>query len=272
VNGHALGVAAYDPVKSTVTPTVVAGRAPARADELMLGTRTFAAWGAHLGGRVLVRRGSRTVPMTVVGRGIVPETSFLSLGEGAWMTFATLKRVIPAALPRRLLIGVTDRPGREATLERLERLYYTPRPPVPRVVRDVAAVRAVPLGLAAVVAALAAATLAWTLLLSIRRGRRELAVIKTLGFTRRQVRALIAWHATTIGAIALAAGVPIGWGIGRWIWNVVAAHLGVAPEAITPGGSLLLVVPAVLLLVNLVAAVPGDLAARTRPAVVLRAE
>jgi putative ABC transport system permease protein len=272
VNGHALGVAAYDPVKRTVTPTVVAGRAPTRPDEVMLGTKTFGAWGAHLGDRVAVRRGSRTVRMTVVGRGIVPETSFLSLGEGAVMTFAALKRVIPAALPRRLLIGVTEGPGREATLQRLEQLYYTPRPPVPRVVRDVAAVRVVPLGLAAVVALLAAATLAWTLLLSVRRGRRELAILETLGFTRRQVRALVAWHATTVGAIALAVGVPLGWGIGRWIWNVVAAHLGVASEPVTPGGSLILVVPAVLLLVNLVAAVPGGLAARTRPAVVLRAE
>jgi hypothetical protein len=52
----------------------------------------------------------------------------------------------------------------------------------------------------------------------------------------------------------------------------IAAHLGVAPVPVTPAGALLLVVPAVLLLVNLVAAVPGGLAARTRPAVVLRAE
>ena len=97
-------------------------------------------------------------------------------------------------------------------------------------------------------------------------------MLKTLGFTRGQVRATIAWHATTVGAIALVAGLPLGFGVGRWIWNVVAEHLGVAPAPVTPGGSLLLVVPAVLLLANVVAALPGGLAARTKPAVVLRAE
>jgi hypothetical protein len=272
VNGHALGIAAYDTVKRTMAPTTLAGRPPAKADEVLLGTKTFGALGVHLGDRVAVRRGSRTVHVTVVGRGVLPETSFLSLGEGAAMTFAALRSVVPAALPRRLLIRVADGPRREATFRRLESDYFTPRSGVPRVVRDVDAIRGVPLGLAAAIALLAAATLAWTLLLSVRRRRRELAVLKTIGFTRAQIRATIAWHATAVGAVALAAGVPLGYGAGRWIWNVVAAHLGVAPVPVTPGGSLLLVVPAVLLLVNLVAAVPGDLASRTRPAVTLRAE
>ena len=246
-------------------------RRPA-SDEVLLGTKTVDALAVQLGDRVAVRRGSRVVEMTVVGRGVIPETMFLSLGEGVAMTFKALKRLVPAAFPRRLLVRLGDGPRREATLQRLESFYGTPRAGVPRVVRDV---RRGP-GRAArprgVVALFAAATLARTLLLSIRRRRRELAVLKTLGFTRGQVRAMVAWHATTVGAIALAAGVPLGLGIGRWIWNVVTAHLGVAPTPITPVGSLLLAVPAVLLLVNVVAAIPGRLAARTKPAVVLRAE
>lgn len=272
VNGHALGVAAYDPIKRALAPTTLEGRAPTRSDEVLLGTKTADALAVQLGDRVAVRRGSRVVEMTVVGRGVIPETMFLSLGEGVAMTFKALKRLVPAAFPRRLLVRLGDGPRREATLQRLESFYGTPRAGVPRVVRDVDGVRGVPLGLAVVVALFAAATLARTLLLSIRRRRRELAVLKTLGFTRGQVRAMVAWHATTVGAIALAAGVPLGLGIGRWIWNVVTAHLGVAPTPITPVGSLLLAVPAVLLLVNVVAAIPGRLAARTKPAVVLRAE
>lgn len=47
---------------------------------------------------------------------------------------------------------------------------------------------------------------------------------------------------------------------------------GGAPETVTPIPATLLVVPAVLLLVNVAAAVPARLAARTPPAVVLRAE
>ena len=67
-------------------------------------------------------------------------------------------------------------------------------------------------------------------------------------------------------------GLPIGVASGRWAWNLVAEHLGVAPEVVTPIPATLLVVPAVLVLVNVAAAVPARLASRTPPAVVLRAE
>jgi ABC-type lipoprotein release transport system permease subunit len=272
VGGRTVGVAAYDPVKNTLAPTTLAGRAPDGDGELLLGTKTFDALGVDIGDRVSVRRGQRTVRMTVVGRGIIPETAYLSLGEGAAMTFAALKRVLPGAHASRFLFRVADGADREAVLRRLEEDWYVPRAAVPAVVRDVQAVRRVPLAYAVVVALMAAATLAGTLLVSIRRRRRELAILKTLGFTRGQVRAAVAWQATTVGAIAVVAGVPLGLGVGRWIWNLVAGHLGVAPVPVTPIATLVLIAPAVLLLVNLVAAAPGRLAARTRPAVVLRAE
>ncbi len=272
VGGRTVGVAAYDPIKRTARPHDALREGPDPRRRGAARYEDVRRLGVGLGDRVAVRRGARTVRMTVVGRGILPETSFLALGEGAAMTFAGLKRVVPGAFASRLLFRVTEGADREATLRRLEAFYETPRAGAPMVVRDVRAVRRVPIALAAAIALLAAATLARTLVLSIRRRRRELAVLKTLGFTRGQVRATIAWHATTVGAIALVAGLPLGFGVGRWIWNVVAEHLGVAPAPVTPGGSLLLVVPAVLLLANVVAALPGGLAARTKPAVVLRAE
>jgi hypothetical protein len=44
------------------------------------------------------------------------------------------------------------------------------------------------------------------------------------------------------------------------------------PEAITPVGLTALVVPATIMLANLIAALPAQAAARTQPALVLRAE
>ena len=87
-----------------------------------------------------------------------------------------------------------------------------------------------------------------------------------------QVGATVAWHATTIAVVAVAVGLPIGVAAGRWAWNFVAEHLGVVPEVVTPIPATLMVVPAVLLLVNVAAAVPARFAARTPPTVVLRAE
>jgi ABC-type lipoprotein release transport system permease subunit len=126
--------------------------------------------------------------------------------------------------------------------------------------------------LAALIVAVAVALLAHALASSIGRRRRELAILKTLGFERRDVRATVAWQATTIAAIGLLVGLPLGIAVGRFAWNLLAGELGVVPEPVTPVPSGLLIIPATLLLANLVALLPRRIAAVTPPAVVLRAE
>jgi len=61
-------------------------------------------------------------------------------------------------------------------------------------------VRSTPIVLAAVLAVLAIGTVAHALTTSVRRRRRDRAVLKTLGSTRRQVSGAVAWQATTIAA------------------------------------------------------------------------
>ena len=73
-------------------------------------------------------------------------------------------------------------------------------------------------------------------------------------------------------AIALLVGMPIGVALGRWSWTLLAGQLGVVSEPVTPLPPVLLVVPATLLVANMVAVVPGWLAGRIRPAIALRAE
>ena len=112
----------------------------------------------------------------------------------------------------------------------------------------------------------------FALVTAVRRRRRDLAVLKTLGFDRRQVRVTVAWHATTVAAIGLLVGIPLGMAVGRFVWRAVADELGVSAEPTWPVLAIALLVPAAVLAVNLVAAVPARRAARTRPAVVLRSE
>jgi ABC-type lipoprotein release transport system permease subunit len=126
--------------------------------------------------------------------------------------------------------------------------------------------------LGAVLALLGAATLTHTLVTAIGRRRRDLAVLKTIGFVRRQVTSTVAWQATTMVAIALLVGMPIGVALGRWAWTLLAGQLGVVSEPVTPLPPVLLVIPATLLVANLVSVVPGWLAGRIPPAVALRAE
>jgi predicted lysophospholipase L1 biosynthesis ABC-type transport system permease subunit len=72
------------------------------------------------------------------------------------------------------------------------------------------------------------------LALAVRRRRRELALLKTLGMTRRQVRAIVAWQTTVTLVIAAGAGLPLGLALGRWAWQAFAGSLGVAPVTAVP--------------------------------------
>ena len=71
---------------------------------------------------------------------------------------------------------------------------------------------------------------------------------------------------------AVVVGVPLGIAVGRWAWRLVANSLGVVPEPVTPRLGLLVVAGGALLAANLIAAGPGWVAGRLRPALVLRSE
>jgi ABC-type lipoprotein release transport system permease subunit len=147
------------------------------------------------------------------------------------------------------------------------------QPPVlPDALYDVERVRTLPATLAGMLALAGAASLVHSLVGLVRTHRRDLAVLKTLGFTRRQVAATTAWQATVLAVVALAAGVPLGIAVGRWTWLAVVDQLGVASAPVVPALALLALVPAALIAGNLAAALPAWLAARVQPARVLRAE
>ena len=78
------------------------------------------------------------------------------------------------------------------------------------------------MALAGLLATLALGTLAHALLTSIRRRRRELAVLKTLGFVGGQVRSAVRWQSLTMTGIAAVVGVPAGIASGRWLWLLFA--------------------------------------------------
>jgi ABC-type antimicrobial peptide transport system permease subunit len=91
-----------------------------------------------------------------------------------------------------------------------------------------------PLVLALAVAAGAVLSLALALLASVRQRRRELALLKTLGLTRRQVMASVAWQASVILVVAGLAGVPLGVAAGHWAWAAFATSLGAVPVTVVP--------------------------------------
>ena len=106
----------------------------------------------------------------------------------------------------------------------------------------------------------------------VRRRRRDLAVLRSLGYTRRQVAATARWQATILVLVAVAVGAPVGFLVGQWTWSIAAGVLGVAQDVSIPVVPLLLVVPATLIVANVVAAVPHAAAGRVAPSTALRTE
>ena len=131
---------------------------------------------------------------------------------------------------------------------------------------------ATPAILAAGLAVGAVAALGLTLAASVRRRRRDLALLKTLGFTQRQLAATVAWQASIAAMIGVVVGVPLGIVLGRWLWILFARDIYAVPTPTVPLLQIALVALGALVLANLAAALPGRTAARTPTASILRSE
>jgi ABC-type lipoprotein release transport system permease subunit len=259
-----------------VAPTVVEGRLPRRANEVMLGARNLERAGLELGDIAVLRLGNTAAGLRIVGRGLFPEFGDAGgLGNGVYMTYRGLQRMLPEA--RRNVFLIRYRTGTDPAAETVHlRQALDPLPTrssgEPRELQALSDVSGLPALLGGLLVLLAVATLAHTLISSVRRRRRELAVLRTMGFVRRQVWLSVFWQTTTLVAIALVVGIPFGALLGRLAWNVFAEDLGAIPDAQVAWVPFLLTIPAALLLASIVAAVPAWLAGRMRPSVALRAE
>jgi ABC-type antimicrobial peptide transport system permease subunit len=129
-----------------------------------------------------------------------------------------------------------------------------------------------PLALGVFFAILASATVAHALVTTVRRRRQELAILRSIGFTRRQSRIAIAWQATLIAAAGVIVGVPVGIVTGRLIWRWLADNFPVVYAPPLALVAVLVALPAAVAVANLLAAGPARAAARIRPAEALRTE
>lgn len=110
------------------------------------------------------------------------------------------------------------------------------------------------------------------LIASVRRRRRDLALLKTLGFAPFQLGAAVAWQSTVAAVIGTIVGVPIRIRVGRWLWRLFAEGIHVVPQPTVLVLRVMLVAVVSMWLANLVAVLPARCAARTAAAVLLRAD
>jgi hypothetical protein len=268
-------------------PVMIAGRQPSEADEVALGPSTMRALHTRIGAHVaasFVEFPSGTLyparaPMHVVGVVAVPQTTQNLVGEGSGAVFSR------AALRTYGPPGVRDdavflRFARGVGLDEGANRFRSMLDPGDLVLvraqaadqSNLAHVSALPNVLAGLLGLLAAAALVHTIATTVRRRRRDLAVLKTLGFVRRQLWSTVVAQSATIVAIALVVGIPLGIVGARWGWIAFVDHLDFVPQPVVPALPVGSLIPGALVLGAAIALLPARAAARTQPALVLRSE
>jgi hypothetical protein len=277
-----------------VMPPLLSGHELTASNEIVLGPATLAQLHKQVGDTITFANGiTKPTQLVVVGTVTLPAMSSND-GEGTGALAST--SVFPPALlnlqdaqvpgPNAILIRLRAGVTQSAGLRSLEAINADVNKlavssglggGVIGVLRPVEIVNfrsmgATPAILAAGLALGAIIALGLTLSSSVRRRRRDLALLKTLGFTRRQLAASIAWQATSAAVVGIVVGIPIGVVVGRQLWLEFARSIDVVPEALAPVSTLLAIAVGALVFANLVSVLPGRSAARTPTAVVLRAE
>jgi hypothetical protein len=272
-------------------------------NQIELGTVTMRQLGLRIGERVQVGSTHTPLTLTVVGTVTLPSvgvnlTDHPSLGRGALLAEPTMLRALgdpltispeatvdaaaTVAYPATVVLDASSAPAAVAIGKRVVAVLnaqqvsagnaYPLPPQLGAPVRNSSELGGQPLALAIGLAAAAVLALALTILASVRRRRRDLALLKALGLRARQIRAVVGWQTSTILLIAIAAGVPLGIAAGNWLWNSFANSLGVVPLPVVPAAELVAGIAALLVAGNLLALWPAHVAARIAPAAAFRTE
>jgi hypothetical protein len=291
IDGQNIGVLGARP-NAAVAPPILTGHGLEAKNQIVFGAETMAALHAHLGQTLEVSTGAKQpVRLVVAGTATLPAVLGLDMGNGAVIDY----QLIPA--PLRNAQGNTT-PGPNAFLIDTRGGYSTAnlnslqqitqrinRTPVnqgsaggtisvlrPTEIVNSGSIKAIPTILGAGLAAGAVAALSITLIASVRRRRRDLAVLKTLGLSGRQLATIVAWQSSVAVTIGTIVGVPLGIVAGRLLWDLFASGIHAVPAPSVPALAIVGIALGAIVLANIVAAIPGRIAARTPTAILLRAE
>lgn len=287
-----VGAIAGTAVRGPLLLSTVDGHAPDASGQIGLGATTMRQVGARIGSVVHVTVTSasgakRTVPFRVVGQMSLPVLgNSVSLGNGAVLTLtgyenaacppgpdrAGCRQVVAASTNGGVLVSVVPGPRGQAAVAHYFSRYQTitTLAITPTSLINFGEAVNFPLVFGAMLAVFGAATLFHLLVVSVTQRRREVGLLKVVGFVNGQVASTMAWQATTVAVVGIVIGVPLGLLAGRSIWQAFANDLGAVPVSIVPLWIICLLVAGVLAAANLIAVVPALVAVRSRTRDLLR--
>lgn len=295
IDGRTVPVLGATP-NEAVAPPVLSGHGFEGPGQIVLGPETLAGLHKQVGDIVAVAYGD-TKPklLRIVGTetmpaiGVAGVTGHLSIGTGAEADYHLIPASVrdsfgnvpagPNAVFVRLKTGI-DLAGAKKALAHIANQLTLPTNygvtvvgvQRPAEIVNYRSMGSTPAVLGFALASGAAVALGLTLVASVLRRRRELAMLKTIGLTGRQLAGCVAWQAGVAVGIGVVVGIPLGLVAGRWLWNLFAEQIFAVPRPSVPVAWVVVIGAAALVLAMVVALVPARIAARTPAALMLRAE
>lgn len=289
VNGQPLtALVGYDRTTEVDLP-VLDGELPTTADEIAIGANVARDGGLQVGDTVEVgATGSVPITASVTGIVVLPtlgpfRAERTAPGVGALLAETTLSP--EEARWAASFYGVRLQPGtgEVARARALTGIAATdsggimigvgyPTAVRPSEIVDARSTLVVPIIVSVAFAIVSAASLAVATWASTRARRRELAILRTLGFSGSQLRTSIRVQAVATTAAALAVAAPVGVIVGRALWRAFASQLGVVTDPADAWGLVAAIVAAGVLVAAAMAEIPARIAGRAKPADGLHAE
>lgn len=288
VNGQPVYTMFFDP-GSGIAPAVDRGRAPDNASEIALGAAELSRLHLSVGDKVKVAMNSGDPPAPVdparpavaaviTGRSILASPAYqtLNLGQGGAATTSMLGRLggpeneapsffVRLRHPDRLAAGYQDLVGR------LHESFSFPRPDNVAI-RSLRNLTSLVNMLLTVLAVLLASALLQRVVVTSRRHRHQMAILRGLGFTPSQVTRSQVVHGALVAIAAAVVALPLGFVAARQAWTRVADYLGVVPRPVVSPLGAAGIVAATVLAGGLVGLMIGVQNRRTTPAQLLRTE
>ena len=265
-----VNLAVLGPGYDQVDWVVSSGRLFSAPGEATVGKGFLDLMGAEIGDTVTLTVMGKPIALTVVGMYRATEDD----GRWAMTSTETVRQVDPDVVVDGYAIGfhgaeVTDddvRRYREAGATLIETFDHE--------ADGVEAVRGVLAGLGIMLLAVGLLSLVNSISLGVRERRRDLAVLKAIGLSPRQVVGAVLSGALLMGIAALAIGIPLGLWLSDWISDLLGNNMGWGPGLLEmpPATWIVAAGALVLLAIVLAALLPASVAVRVRPSEALRAE
>ena len=278
VGGTSVVTHTYDAVGVPAPMVLQEGTAPVTDGDAVLGPTTAEQLGASIGSRFTLHGDRGSQELRVTGIGFTVESSTSGYDRGAWVTPGDHDRLFTGFKEHAGLLALAPGVHRASVTPRLQVAASTAAggedvliitPFVPPQFGEIKNVRALPVLLGVFLALLAVGAVAHALMVSVRRRRRDIAILRAIGMTRRHCRRIVTAQATAITIIGLVVGVPLGLAAGRVLWRLAADRAPLRYDAPPSLWLVVLVIPLALVVGNLLATWPGHRATRVRVSQVL---